>query len=92
MALQDPDMTVYPIGTIVVKETMGSPDVLRMEKTDDPMYATEDGWLYGTGGSQAACHGCHAKAGTDGKPGMDAVFTPFLLLMADMDDTDNGAQ
>ena len=90
MALQG-GMTTFPAGTMVVKEIMSVPDasgetsvevVERMEKTDDPMYATEDGWLYNTGGSQAGCHGCHAKAGTDGVPGMDAVFTTDALLLS----------
>ena len=76
-------MTTFPVGTVVIKEVMGSPNVERMEKTDDPMYATEDGWLYNEGASQTGCHGCHALAGTGEKPGMDAVFTPFLQL-ADM--------
>ena len=99
MALQD-GMTTFPDGTIVVKEIMSVPDasgetsvkkVEKMEKSADAMYATEDGWLYNTGGSQAGCHSCHAKAGTDDVPGMDAVFTTDALLlslasMADMDD------
>ena len=59
-----------------------------MVKTDDAMYADHNGWIYqyvdidaesveiGGGGlaAQQGCHGCHAKAGTDGIPGMDGVF------------------
>ena len=90
MALQA-GMTTYPVGTMVVKEIMGSSDVLRMEKSDDPMHADTSGWLYNGMGSQAGCHGCHAKAGTDDKPGMDAVFTTDALMaslasMADVDE------
>ena len=65
-------------------------EIARMEKSDDTMYADcrTDGYTT-TGGSQAGCHDCHAKAGTDDKPGMDAVFTPFQQLadMGDVDDT-----
>ena len=99
MALQD-GMTTFPAGTMVVKEIMSVLDasgetsvekVERMEKSDDPMHADTSGWLYNGMGSQAGCHGCHAKAGTDDVPGMDAVFTTDALLlslasMADMDD------
>ena len=99
MALQG-GMTTFPAGTMVVKEIMSVPDasgetsvekVERMEKSDDPMHADTSGWLYNGMGSQAGCHGCHAKAGTDDVPGMDAVFTTDALLlslasMADMDD------
>ena len=59
-----------------------------MVKTDDAMYAGHNGWIYqyvdidaesveiGGGGlaAQQGCHSCHAKAGTDGIPGMDGVF------------------
>ena len=80
--LQD-GLTTYPVGTIVVKEIMDATNtsvaiVERMEKTDDPIYATEDGWLYNEGTTQALCHGCHAGAGA-GVPGMDAVFTTFPM-------------
>ena len=99
MALQD-GMTTFPAGTMVVKEIMSVPDasgetsvekVERMEKSDDPMHADTSGWLYNGMGSQAGCHGCHAKAGTDDVPGMDAVFTTQLLMasMAGMDDMDD---
>ena len=72
MALQD-GMATFPAGTMVVKEIMNDDNTAiakteSMTKSDDPMYATEDGWLYNTGGSQAGCHGCHAKAGTEGVP------------------------
>ena len=99
MALQG-GMTTFPAGTMVVKEIMSVPDasgetsvekVERMEKSDDPMHADTSGWLYNGMGSQAGCHGCHAKAGTDDVPGMDAVFTTDALMasMADMDDMDD---
>ena len=111
MALQD-GMATFPAGTMVVKDIMNDDNTAiakteSMTKSDDPMYADTDGWLYNGMGSQAGCHDCHALAGTDGKPGMDAVFTTQLLMasmagmgdmdddmddMADMDDMDNGAQ
>ena len=95
MALQDESMTAFPVGTVIFKDIMEATNtsvvvVERMEKTDDPMYATENGWLYNEGNSQAACHGCHSTAGVDPIPGMDAVFT--LWPMAGMNGTDNGAQ
>ena len=98
MALQG-GMTTFPAGTMVVKEIMSVPDasgetsvekVERMEKSDDPMHADTSGWLYNGMGSQASCHGCHAKAGTDDVPGMDAVFTTDALMasLASMDMAD----
>ena len=38
------------------------------------------------GGSSAGCHGCHAKAGTEGVPGHDSVFVslPMDTMMDDM--------
>ena len=67
-----------------------------MVKTDDAMYADHNGWIYqyvdidaesveiGGGGlaAQQGCHGCHAKAGTDGIPGLDGVF---VFQRADME-------
>lgn len=84
MALQD-GMTTFPVGTIIYKDIMDATNtsvvlVERMEKTDDPMYATENGWLYNEGNSQAGCHGCHATAGVDPIPGTDAVFTVPALM------------
>ena len=75
MALQD-GMTTFPIGTVVVKDIMDDTNTAvakteRMEKTDDSMYATENGWLYNEGATQAGCHGCHVAAD------MDSVFTDF---------------
>ena len=101
MALQD-GMATFPAGTMVVKDIMNDDNTAiakteSMMKSDDPMYADTDGWLYNGMGSQAGCHDCHALAGTDGKPGMDAVFTTQLLMasmggmadMADMGDVDD---
>ena len=84
MALQD-GMATFPAGTMVVKDIMNDDNTAiakteSMTKSDDPMYADTNGWLYNGMGSQAGCHGCHALAGTDGKPGMDAVFTTQLLM------------
>ena len=83
-ALQD-GSTTFPAGTIIYKDIMDDTNtsvalVERMEKTDDSMYATENGWLYNKGNSQAGCHGCHATAGVDPIPGMDSVFTVPALM------------
>ena len=93
MALQDANVTAYPVGTTIVKDIMDNTNTsvqnrAVMVKTDDAMYADHNGWIYqyvdidaesveiGGGGlaAQQGCHGCHAKAGTDGIPGMDGVF------------------
>ena len=84
MALQAGE-TTFPVGTIVYKDIMDATNtsvvlVERMEKTDDPMYATENGWLYNEGNSQVGCHGCHSTAGVDPIPGTDAVFTVPALM------------
>ena len=93
VALQD-GMTTFPVGTIVYKDIMDATNtsvvvVERMEKTDDPMYAGQDGWLYNEGATQVGCHGCHARAGA-GVPGIDAVFSTDQLIAslaaASMDD------
>ncbi len=86
VTLQDADMTTFPIGTVVVKDIMDATNTAvakteRMEKTDE--YATENGWLYNEGATQALCHSCHVAAGADGKPGIDSVFT-IQFPMPDM--------
>ena len=85
MALQDASMTTFPVGTVVVKDIMDDTNTAvakteRMEKTDE--YATENGWLYNEGATQAGCHGCHVGAGA-GVPGIDSVFT-IQFPMPDM--------
>ena len=84
MALQD-GMATFPAGTIVVKDIMDDTNTAvakteRMEKTDG--YATENGWLYNEGNSQAGCHGCHSTAGVDPIPGMDSVFASQALMLS----------
>ena len=84
MALQG-GMTTFPAGTIIYKDIMDATNtsvvlVERMEKTDDAMYAGENGWLYNEGATQAGCHGCHSTAGVDPIPGMDSVFTVQALM------------
>ena len=44
--------TAYPVGTVIVKEVMDVTEtfvmhVATMAKTDDPMYAAHNGWMYG---------------------------------------------
>lgn len=103
------DGTMYPAGTMIVKVIMDDANtfvakVATMMKSDDPMYAGHNGWVYkkyarssadaeymqvkGSNLEDAAmgCHGCHAKAGTEGASGHDSVFVS--LSMGDMmDDT-----
>ena len=95
MALQA-GATTFPAGTIVYKDIMDATNtsvalVERMEKTDDSMYATENGWLYNEGATQAGCHGCHSTAGVDPIPGMDSVFT-VQALMASLAAAAGGSQ
>ena len=79
--------TAYPAGAMIVKEVMNADNtavvhVATMMKTDDPMYAAHNGWIYGTPQAltmenSTGCHGCHVKSGE----GNDSVFVP--LSMAD---------
>lgn len=44
--------TAYPAGTMIIKKVMDSTEtfvmqVVTMMKTDDPMYAAHNGWIYG---------------------------------------------
>ena len=95
VALQDGGMTAYPVGTTVVKDIMDATNTaIRsraiMVKTDNPMYAEHNGWIYkyvdinaesveiggdGVDGQQG-CHGCHLGAA------MDSVFA---FPISDMD-------
>ena len=95
MALQAGE-TTFPAGTIVYKDIMDATNtsvaiVEKMEKSDDPMYADTNGWLYNDKGSQAGCHGCHSTAGVDPIPGMDSVFT-VQALMASLAAAAGGSQ
>ena len=70
--------TEYPAGTVIVKEIMDDANtfvakIAKMTKTDDPMYADHNGWMYVKyarmsaddeyamvgGGSLAGSTGCH---------------------------------
>ena len=94
MALQDASVTAYPVGTTVVKDIMDATNTsvqnrAIMVKTDDPMYADHNGWIYeyvdinaesvevGSGGlgAQQGCHGCHLGAA------MDSVFAFPIAAM-----------
>ena len=76
--------TAYPAGAMIVKEVMNADNtavvhVATMTKTDDPMYAAHNGWIYGTPDAltvemSGGCHGCHAKAGE----GNDSVFVKLM--------------
>ena len=51
MANKDETMTMYPVGTMIVKEIMDDTNmfvqkIAKMTKTDDPMYADHGGWMY----------------------------------------------
>lgn len=100
--------TMYPAGTAIVKTIMDDANTFVakkavMMKTDDPMYANHNGWVYSkyarssedaeymqVRGSNLAdagngCHGCHAKAGTEGAAGHDSVFVSLSMdNMTDM--------
>ena len=110
-AMANMDGTMYPAGTVIVKTIMDDANTFVqkkavMMKSDDPMYAGHNGWMYakyarssedaeymqvkGSNLEDAAmgCHGCHAKAGTEGDSGHDSVFVS--LAMDDMtDEMDN---
>ena len=77
--------TAYPAGTMIVKEVMNADNtavvhVATMMKTDDPMYAAHNGWVYGTPQpmtveNSVGCHDCHAKAGENN----DSVFVSLSM-------------
>ena len=51
MANKDETITMYPVGTMIVKEIMDDTNmfvqkIAKMTKTDDPMYANHGGWMY----------------------------------------------
>ena len=92
--------TMYPAGTVIVKTIMDDANTFVakkavMTKTDDPMYADHNGWMYVKyarasesdeymmvgGGSLEKSMGCH---GCHAKADNDSVFVS--LPMDDMDD------
>ena len=99
MALQGASLTTFtafPAGTEIVKEIMDDTNmfvqtVAKMTKTDDPMYAEHNGWMYVQyarpsadgedalvgGGSLAGSTGCH---GCHAKADIDSVFVASLTL------------
>ena len=104
MALADESLTAYPAGTIIVKAIMDDANtfvqkVATMKKTDDPMYASHNGWTYkkyarpdentdymqvkGDGLEDAAV-GCH---GCHAKADTDSVFVFPLAATATDDGT-----
>ena len=104
------DGTAYPAGTMIVKVIMDDANTFvakkaLMMKSDDPMYAGHNGWVYKKYARPSAdakymqvrgsnledagngCHGCHAKAGTEGASGHDSVFV-VLPMDEDMSGAD----
>jgi hypothetical protein len=98
--------TEYPAGTVIVKEIMDDANtfvakIAKMTKTDDPMYADHNGWMYVKyarmsaddeyamvgGGSLAGSTGCH---GCHAKADNDSVFVS-LSMDDGMDDLDDDA-
>ncbi len=95
MALEDESITAYPVGTTVVKDIMDATNTAIqsraiMVKTDNPIYAEHNGWIYkyvdinaesveiggdGVDGQQG-CHGCHLGA---------AIDSVFAFPIPDMD-------
>ena len=97
--------TMYPAGTVIVKTIMDDANTFVakkavMTKTDDPMYADHNGWMYVKyarasesdeymmvgGGSLEKSTGCH---GCHAKADNDSVFVS--LSMDDMDDMGDDA-
>ncbi|MCE2413506.1 cytochrome P460 family protein [Candidatus Poribacteria bacterium] len=111
-AMANMDGTAYPAGTIIVKTIMDDANTFVakkavMTKTDDPMYADHNGWMYVKyarssadgeymmvgGGSLENSMGCH---GCHAKADNDSVFVSFSMddmmdEMDDMDDANGGA-
>ena len=106
-AMANMEGTAYPAGTTIVKTIMDDANTFVqkkavMTKTDDPMYADHNGWMYVKyaraseadeymmvgGGSLENSMGCH---GCHAKADNDSVFVslPMDDLMEDMDDTDH---
>ena len=104
------DGTMYPAGTIIVKTIMDDANTFVakkavMTKTDDPMYADHNGWMYVKyarssadgeymmvgGGSLENSMGCH---GCHAKADNDSVFVSLpmddMAHMDDMDDANGG--
>ena len=99
--------TAYPAGTVIVKTIMDDANTFVakkavMTKTDDPMYADHNGWMYVKyarasevdeymmvgGGSLEKSMGCH---GCHAKASNDSVFVSLSMddmmdMMDDMDD------
>ena len=102
--------TAYPAGTVIVKEIMDKTEtfvdkVAIMTKSDDPMYAGHNGWMYAKyarasedaeymqiAGSNRddAGNGCH---GCHAKADNDSVFVSLTMDTGDTGDTGgmNGA-
>ena len=103
--------TAYPAGTVIVKEIMDDTNmfvakVAKMEKTDDPMYASHNGWMYVKyarasemdeymmvgGGSLEASTGCHGCHAKASETIMKPTDSVFVSLPPMTDDgmTDDG--
>ena len=102
--------TAYPAGTVIVKEIMDDTNmfvakVAKMEKTDDPMYASHNGWMYVKyarasemdaymmvgGGSLEASTGCHGCHAKASETIMKPTDSVFVSLpMMDDGMTDDG--
>ena len=102
-AMANMEGTAYPAGTVIVKTIMDDANTFvqkkaLMTKTDDPMYADHNGWMYVKyarasetdeymmvgGGNLEKSMGCH---GCHAKADNDSVFVS--LSMDDMEDTDD---
>ena len=93
--------TAYPAGTMIVKDVMDITDTFIMQrvtmmKTDDPMYAAHNGWIYGATQRESETEelmmphqltvemamGCH---GCHAKASDDSVFVSLSMDMMDDD-------
>ncbi len=109
-AMANMEGTAYPAGTMIVKTIMDDANTFvqkkaLMTKTDDPMYADHNGWMYVKyarasesdeymmvgGGSLEKSMGCH---GCHAKADNDSVFVSLSMDkepdMPDMPDADTG--
>ena len=106
-AMANMEGTAYPAGTTIVKTIMDDANTFVqkkavMMKTDDPMYADHNGWMYVKyartseadeymmvgGGSLEGSMGCH---GCHAKADNDSVFVSLSMddMMEDIDDMDH---
>lgn len=104
-ANKDETTTMYPAGTMIVKEVMDVTEmfvmqVVTMTKTDDEMYAAHNGWMYGAiqrasadeelmMPHQLSVEMAQGCHDCHAKASNDSVFVSLSMGMDDMDDMDD---